>query len=247
MALAIFSSSTRTISASRSRMRGKASPRLTYLDPVREGLAGLHEHRSPRLQRLHRRGAGGRLHPWTRTRGSTPFTAAAIPAMSPPPPIDAGARSVPGKVLEDLEPQGPLPGDEIRIIETGDVQHPIKRGILGIPDALFQVSSVGENSPSRRRSGTRPAWRPMPRPASRPWQERPPPGRPRPRPGHGFPPMPPRPPSPPISSLPGEGPVHGSPHLERAGLLHGLDLQVDLVPAHRRESGGVHERGADDV
>ena len=58
--------------------------------------------------------------PTTRTSGRSAFTATAIPAASPPPPMPDHDRAHLGALLQDLQPDRALPGDDVRVVEGVD-------------------------------------------------------------------------------------------------------------------------------
>ena len=83
------------------------------------------------------------LTPTTRTFGATPFTAQAMPAMSPPPDSGTTTVSTSGQSSKQLQADRALPRDHVRMIEGRDLDHarfchePVDldlRCVLALPD-----------------------------------------------------------------------------------------------------------------
>ena len=55
-----------------------------------------------------------------RTSGAVPLTAVAMPEISPPPPIGTTTVTASGTSSSELEPERPVSGDQVRIVEGMD-------------------------------------------------------------------------------------------------------------------------------
>ena len=85
------------------------------------------------------------------TRTPRAATAAAIPAMSPPPPTGNDDRVDAGRVLEDLEPDRALAGDHERVVERVDERRARLGEVLVEPDErLGRVRGLGVDRRAER-------------------------------------------------------------------------------------------------
>ena len=62
--------------------------------------------------------------PTTRTSGRSDFTAIAMPASRPPPPVGTSTVCRSRRLLDDLQPGGALAGDDVDVVERVDQHRP---------------------------------------------------------------------------------------------------------------------------
>ena len=123
--------------------------------------------------------------PMTFTAGRSALIAMAIPPMRPPPPTGTSTASRSGHLLQQLEPDGALAGDDARVVEGVDEDQPALGldlagagvglvEVLPVQDDLGAVAAGGRHLGQRRPlghdddGGDRRAW-PRGRRPPRPW------------------------------------------------------------------------------
>ena len=107
--------------------------------------------------------------PTIRTSGRARLTAAETPEMSPPPPIGTTMTSTSGQSSIDLEPERPLAGDEVEIVERVHVDETVALDELArLLVGLVPDRSRAGRPPLRTRESPRPSRASRSRPCRRP-------------------------------------------------------------------------------
>ena len=91
----------------------------------------------------------------TRTAGASAATATEMPAISPPPLTGTRMVRDVGPLLEDLEADGALPGDDVRVVERRDHGQPFVPAAIAsarAPCSAERVAPARTTSPPCRRT-----------------------------------------------------------------------------------------------